>query len=192
MLQSQSPDNTITVADQHRCDPNSMLIKHDRMDQHNLLHVNYTAYDVQHSQDVVNASTSHHNIMMLAEPSDSGDSTSDHLFRYARIIGVYHVNTVYVGHGMLDYQPCCMEFLWVRCYENTGVMRNGWQDQQLNHIWFLSISKDGAFRFVDPSDVLRSCHIIPAFARGKLHIDNKGLSLCAQDSEDWIEYYVNR
>ncbi|KIM91270.1 hypothetical protein PILCRDRAFT_1439 [Piloderma croceum F 1598] len=54
------------------------------------------------------------------------------------------------------------------------------------------MAKDDAFGFLDPSDVLRGSHIVPAFAKGKLHPDGKGLLHLAQDSSDWIEYYVNR
>ena len=32
------------------------------------------------------------------------------------------------------------------------------------------MADDDTFCFIDPSDALRSCHIIPAFARGLCHI----------------------
>ena len=51
---------------------------------------------------------------------------------------------------------------------------------------------EAAFGFVDPSDVLHGCQIIPAFARGVVHTDGVGLSCCADDSKDWYNYYVNR
>lgn len=184
----------IPDTERHKCDPNKVLFKNDRIYRHNLLRINYTTYDIRRSQDVVNASTSHHNIMLLADPSNSDgvDPPSDHTFRYARVLGVYHANVLYVGHGMLDYQPRRMEFLWVRWYENTGVTCNGWKNGQLDWINFPPMAEDNSFGFVDPSDVLRSCHIIPCFREGKLHADGKGLSHCAQDSEDWVQYYVNR
>ncbi|KIJ59550.1 hypothetical protein HYDPIDRAFT_33080 [Hydnomerulius pinastri MD-312] len=48
------------------------------------------------------------------------------------------------------------------------------------------------FDFVDPADVLRGCHLIPAFASGKLHPDGVAVSPMAHDSEDWKYYYANR
>ena len=33
-----------------------------------------------------------------------------------------------------------------------------------------------AFGFVDPADVLRSCHLIPAFADGRQHLDGATVS----------------
>ena len=51
--------------------------------------------------------------MTLTEPGDNNDSTVGHPFKYARVLGVYHVNAVYIGPGSTDYQPCQIEFLWV-------------------------------------------------------------------------------
>jgi len=169
-----------------------VLFKHDRIYQHNLLRVNYTTYDVRRAQDVMNASasSSHHNIMVLADPY-TDESTSDHPFRYAYVLGVCHVNVIYVGHGMIDYQPYRIEFLWVRWYENTGVVCNEWLDQKLDRIHFPSVAKQDSFGFVDPADVIRGCHVVPAFSKGKTHSDGKGMSRCAADSGDWAEYYVN-
>jgi hypothetical protein len=61
--------------------------------------------------------------MVLADDNDN--SASAHPFKYARILGIYHVNALYVGHRMVDYQPRRMDFVWVRWYQNTGVVPNG-------------------------------------------------------------------
>lgn len=185
-----SGDRYPTV-DLRDCDPNSVLFKHDRMYRHKLIRINYTTYDVQRGQDVVNSSTSHCNIMVLADHFDDGPSTSNYKFKYARVLGVYHVNVVYVGHGMTDYQPRRMEFLWVRWYQDLG-LSSGWDAKKLDSVHFPPIDDAGSFGFVDPSDVLRACHIIPSFTRGQVHCDGKGLSLCARDSSDWRKYYVDR
>jgi hypothetical protein len=91
---------------------------------------------------------------------------------------------------MLDHQSHRIEFLWVRWYRNTGTVLNGWD--KLDHISFGLMADDNTFGFLDPSAVLRGCHLIPVFAKGMLHSDGRGMSLCAQDSADWKEYYVNR
>jgi len=193
MLRSElSHDCLASLPDESYCDLNSLVFKHDRMYHHNILRINYTTYDVRRSQDTVNGSTSHCNIMVLAEPSNGDSTTSSHPFRYARVLGVYHTNVVYVGPGMIEYQPRRMEFLWVRWYEETGKTQTGWSVKKLDRIRFLPMVNDDAFGFVDPAHILRSSHIIPAFTRGQLHSDGKGLSPCARDSSDWIEYYVNR
>jgi hypothetical protein len=177
-----------------KCDPNRVLFKNDHIYQHNVLRVNYTSYDVRRCQDVMNPSTSHHNIIVLADLENGTEFplASDHPFRYGRVLGVYHANVIYVGHGMINYQPHRLEFLWVRWYENTGVSHNGWLDRKLDRIQFSPMAQEDAFGFVDPLDIVRGCHIIPAFSRGKVHLDGKGMSRCAGDNEDWTEYYVNR
>ncbi|OJA16065.1 hypothetical protein AZE42_08302 [Rhizopogon vesiculosus] len=48
-----------------------VLIKADRMYRHCLMHLNYTTYDVRQAQDVINPSTPHCNIMLLANSDSS-------------------------------------------------------------------------------------------------------------------------
>jgi hypothetical protein len=172
-------------------DLNAVLFHHNRIYQHHLMRINYTTYDVRRGQDILNASTAHCNVMVLADSSHH-DQTSSHPFRYARVLGVYHVNVVYASPGMLDYQPRKLEFLWVRWYQTVEMIRTGWGARKLDRLQFSRMNEDDTFGFLDPSDVLRSCHIIPAFAKGKLHADGKGLSALAHDSPDWTMYYVNR
>jgi hypothetical protein len=172
--------------------PESILFKSDQIYEHKLMRLNYTTYDVRRYQDMVNAFTPHHNVMVLADPSDDPDSSSPHPFRYARVLGVYHANIIYVGPGMLNYQPHRLEFLWVRWYKAMETTRTGWDAQKLDRIQFFPVADKGAFGFINPSDVLRGCHLVPAFASGKRHPDGKGLSSCAQDASDWVAYYVNR
>ena len=78
---------------------------------------------------MVNALTSHCNIMLLNNDGDANDALADHLYRYAQILSTYHANVIYVGPGILDYQSCCMEFLWVCWYCNTGMVVNGWNNK---------------------------------------------------------------
>lgn len=178
-----SRDQTCITAD------TSILFKSDRIYEHNIMRVNFTAYDVRRLQDVINPSTTHCNVMVLA--GDNLESSSaTHPFRYARVLGIHHVNAIYVGPGMIDYRHHRMEFLWVRWYriKNPG----GWNAKALDRLEFPSPMEDGAFGFVDPSDVLRSSHIIPVFAKNKRYHDGKGLSFRGRDSSDWKEYYLNR
>ena len=63
---------------------------------------------------------------------------------------------------------------------------------ELDRLVFPSVSRQGAFGFLDPSDILRGCHIIPAFAKGKTFPDGRGMSKWARDSDDWKGYYVSR
>jgi hypothetical protein len=67
-----------------------------------------------------------------------------------------------------------------------------WHDHKLDCLHFPLMASVDAFDFVDPKDVLHACHIILAFAEGKMHSDGIGLSRCAGDAHDWNSYYVNR
>jgi len=168
-----------------------VLFRHDRIYQHKLMRINYTTYDVRRCQDVVHEFTPHCNIMVL-EHDEGGRYPSTHPYGYAKILGIYHANAMYVGPGMVDYQPRRMEFLWVRWYRRVEAVRTGWDFHKLDRVQFSPVGEEDAFGFIDPSDVLRSCHLIPAFSKGKAHVDGKGLSVCAQDSSDWAAYYVMR
>jgi hypothetical protein len=174
-----------------------VFFKDERMYKHELIRINYTTYDVRRSQDVVNPNTSHRDIMLLAnfddaEP-DSESIPASHPFLYARVLGIYHVNVIYTGPGMIDYRPRRLDFLWVRHFQcGSGSLAGSWEDCVLDHVCFPPMATDGAFGFVDPGDVLRGSHIIPAFKLGKVRQDQVGLSLCASDSQDWRGYSVNR
>jgi hypothetical protein len=135
---------------------------------------------------VINPSTSHCNVMVL-NPSIS----PEHPFWYARVLGIYHANVMYIGTGSTDYHPRRLEFLWVRWYQMDNFSA-GWTKSCLDCVHFPPMSREDSFNFLDPADVLRSCHIIPAFSRGKVHLDGAGMSKCAKDSQDWRAYYVGR
>lgn len=82
-----------------------IIFKHDRMYTHNILHVNYTTYDVRRARDTINPKTSHCDALFLAENGDDLDDLDTHPFLYGRILGIYHVNVIYNGPGMLNYRP---------------------------------------------------------------------------------------
>jgi len=165
--------------------PGYILLQHDRLYRHNIMRINYTTYDVRRAQDVINPNTSHCNVMILNEKGSSP-------YAYAKVLGVYHINAFYAGHnGLSECRPRRMEFLWVRWYHNVEV-ESGWNARKLDRVSFLPVGHPDSFGFVDPSQVLRGCHMIPVFSRGKVHPDCNGLSRIARDALDWKQYYVNR
>ena len=166
-------------------DLSQVVLKGERIYQHRLLRVNYTTYDVHRAQESVNPRTDHRDIILLScQPST-------HPFCYARVLGIYHANVIYVGPGFKDYQPRRIEFLWVRWFEVLDHSA-GWDHNSLNSVMFPPMASADAFGFVDPTDVLRCCHIIPAFTDGQVHPDGVSLSRNARDGNDWKRYYVNR
>ena len=63
---------------------------------------------------------------------------------------------------------------------------------RLDRLWFLSMDKEDAFGFLDPNDILRAAHVIPAFKAGKHSPDGSRLSSNAKDDEDWRAYLQNQ
>ena len=182
--------NYVTHASHHERD--SVFLKNDRIYRHHIVRFNYTTYDVRRGQDVINPGTSHCDILLLANRSMVTRPELDHPFLYARVLGVYHANVAYTGEGMLDYEARRIEFLWVRWFEYDGARSVRWKDLRLDSVRFPSLASEGSFGFIDPRDVLRGCHMIPAFARRKSHSDEVSISRCARDGKDWNHYYVNR
>lgn len=173
----------------------SIFFQGDRIYSHKILQLNYTTYDVRRAQDIVNPGTSHCNIMLLASSGPSHSTTNNpstcsqtHPFLYAKVIGIYHTNVIYTGPGMLGYTPRRMDFLWVRWYEH----REGENPARLDRLSFPPATTEGALGFVDPADVVRSCHIIPRFSKGKRYPRGIGSSRLARDSHDWVAYNVGR
>jgi hypothetical protein len=167
-----------------------VFLRNDCIYHHKLLRFHYTTYDVQRGTDIVNAGTSRCNIMLLADNAD-GPSSSHH-FLYARVLGAYHANVIYAGPGMQDYTARHLDFLWVRWFEVVNPTSSGWSNSTLDLVHFPPMHQNSSFGFVDPSDVLRGCHILPAFAKGKRHANEIGMSRCAKDGKDYNLYYIGR
>lgn len=116
---------------------------------------------------------------------------AQHPFWYARVIGIYHAN-VFFGHN----SGCRLEqvdLLYVRWFGRDPDWKGGPATLRLDRIgWVPEDDPSGAFGFVNPSRVVRACHLIPAFALGKttrlLRVSQTWDTL----SGDWINYYVSR
>jgi hypothetical protein len=170
----------------------AVLLKHDRIYKHKLMRMNYTRYDVRRAEDVIHTGTTGHcNVMVLNPDWEALDTSDDHPFWYARVLGIYHANVMYIGKDWTDYSPHRIEFLWVWWYE----LRNGnnnWSTRHLDRVSFPPMVDENSFGFIDPDDVLRSCHIIPVLGDGMARQDGVGLSYCAQDHSVWKSYVINR
>jgi hypothetical protein len=131
-------------------------------------------------------------MFLAAQVDGSAGSSTQHHFLYARVLGAYHANVIYTGPGMRDYEARRFDFLWVRWFEVTNLGSSGWSRSTLDSVHFPPIHGANSFGFVDPKEVLRGCHILPGFAKGRRHVDGVGISRCAKDSKDYKSYYVGR
>jgi len=189
--------HAVPVVDNDAC--NSLFFKKDRIYHHKLSRFYFTTYDVRRGADIINPGTCRCNIMLLADDTDTSDiSANFHPFLYARVLGVYHANVVYTGPGMQDFEARRLDFLWVRWYELEDPASSGWSKSRLDSLRFRPMKEDDAFGFVDPADVLRGCHIMPNFVKGRgdvkgrRHVNGVGISRCAKDGKDYFSYYIGR
>jgi hypothetical protein len=162
---------------------NFVFFKHESLYQHKTIRFNYTTYDMRRGTDIVKPEGSRPNVMLLAD--HMGGPNPFHLYRfiYARVLGVYHANVIYTGPGMQDFEARTFQILWVRWYEVVDPRSSGWDSSTLDMLRFPPLHQDSSFGFVDPDDVLRGCHILPA---------NVNVSRSAKDSKDYLLYYVGR
>lgn len=163
----------------------NLFLDGERIFEHKLARFNYTTYDVRRAQDTVRVGGARRDIMLLAERHDDSEDLKPR-FLYARVIGIFHANVIYAGAD-LQVKRRSIAFLWVRWFEDVVLPQPPSRPPQVR---FPPMSGEASFGFVDPSAVLRGCHIVPAFAAKRLHTDSISHSPCAGDADDWTRYYV--
>ena len=160
------------------------------------LQINYTTYDVRRARDSLNP-TGQCNVMVRAPQ----DLRSDHPYWYARILGVFHTQVLCIPQAHCDpqiptlYEPKHMDFLWVRWYGNEPDYVSGSQAARLHKIGFVPSRDQGAFGFLDPSLIIRACHLIPSFVDGKTNLllrQGPSAGRSVGDILDWTNFYVGR
>ncbi|KAH7918173.1 hypothetical protein BV22DRAFT_1025018, partial [Leucogyrophana mollusca] len=169
----------------------TVIIKRNKLYEHKVLRVNYTTYDLRREQDSINPRT-RADIMVLAHEDETDDN--GHPYWYARVIKILHVMARHTGDASAseseDHQ---MDVLFVRWFGRDTRTRTGFASKRLPRIGFLQGDTSEAFGFLDPDQVIRGAHVIPAFAYGQTD-EVLSPSLARQESEfdkDWWYYYVN-
>lgn len=132
----------------------------------------------------------HCDVMVLS--SETGSDV--HPFWYARVLGVFHAKVLHTGPQSRSREVQHMEFLWVRWFGVEPNHRSGSLNACLPKIGFVPEEDPSAFGFLDPSLVLRGCHLVPAFAAGRTQELLKTVSPTAArplgEIDDWANYYV--
>lgn len=127
--------------------------------------------------------------MVLA--NQDKDPKNTHPYWYAHVIGIFHAMVQWVG-GNTTYEH--MDFLWVHWYGIDMRARSGFKARRLHQIGFLDSNNDlGVFGFVDPQDLNRAVHLIPAFESGKTtHLLSPSIAHHEDEGDkDYEHYYVN-
>lgn len=154
-----------------------------------VLRINYTTYDIRRDQDSMNPRTYCDVMMVSPETTEKA-----HPFWYARVLGVFHAKVLHTGVAAENRSVQHMEFLWVRWFGIEPGYKSGSCVARLPKIGFIPDSDESAFGFLDPSLVLRGCHLVPAFVNGRTSQYLQTTSLTAarhpDEIDDWVNYYV--
>ena len=119
------------------------------------------------------------------------DNPDQHPFTYARVIGVFHVDVVHNVPGASTV-PQSIPFLWVRRFRLDRRFKGGFKRKRLHRIEFLPDSDPASFGFVNPDEVIRGAHLIPAFAHGPTErVPYTSLARRKDEFDDWAYHYVN-
>ncbi|KAK7042827.1 GLOBIN domain-containing protein [Favolaschia claudopus] len=179
-------------SDQDLADVN---IVRDRLYTHKILRVNYTTYDLRRDQDTINTRT-HPDIMVLAHEDE--DDSRAHPYWYARIVGIFHAEVRHVGPRSKNTAKLHrMDFLWVRWFGRDTTHSAGWLAKRLHRVGFIPASEPdlSVFGFLDPAEIVRAVHLIPAFHYGRT-TELLGPSIARhfddENQEDYEYYYVNQ
>jgi len=156
------------------------------------MRINYTTYDVRRDGDTINPQVSPD--IMVKSP-ETGPRAQ--LYWYARVIGIFHAYVLLthpdVGARMLRL----MDFLWVRWFGmEPSPYRHGFCHACLPKIGFVESSDKYAFTFLDPAQVVRGAHIIPAFSAERTSAllpvtRSVARVLNPEEKDDWVNFYVN-
>ncbi|KAJ3002471.1 hypothetical protein NUW54_g5831 [Trametes sanguinea] len=167
------------------------LFEHDRLYRHQIMRVNYTTYDVRRGQDIIHVGTDHCHVMVHANEDGDADGpaqgASSSTAREPVLFWIAPTNPEGFDFLLVDPGGLGGDPEW----------ESGWIAKRLERIGFVPQSDEGAFDFLDPADVIRGCHLIPAFAEGRTR-SLLGPSMLArhasepQDDSDWERFYVNR
>jgi hypothetical protein len=161
----------------------------DRIYSAKVLRVNYTTYDVRRGQDSMNPRT--HCDVMVVSPETGPNA---HPYWYARVLGVFHAKVMHIGPEALNRSIQHIEFLWVRWFGVEPGHRWGFKATRLPKIGFVPDTDGSAFGFLDPSLVIRGCHLVPSFADGRtselLQTSTLTTARHPDETDDWVNYYV--
>ncbi|KAH9903187.1 hypothetical protein C8Q73DRAFT_742354 [Cubamyces lactineus] len=175
-------------------DRSRVVFMKNRIYWHRVLRVNYTTYDRRRTQESINPRT-HGDVLLLATNKNEGD----HPYWYARIIKIFHVNVRMLG--AFDEEPKRIDVLWARWFRYDQSALSGFGAKRLPRVTFIPPQCNAdQFAFLDPADVVRGAHIIPAFAHGRTScflgpssVRNNGSNLGKDINmdTDFKYYYVN-
>ena len=128
---------------------------------------------------------------MILAPKVNEDS---HPYWYGPILAIFHANVCHIRADSHSCQSQKIEFLFIRWFGRDTTPTPGWKRKRLPRLAFVPGNDKQAFGFIDPSQVVRSVHLIPAMKWGKVakllprSVIVRGLS---DPEHDWQLYYIS-
>jgi hypothetical protein len=137
------------------------LLNVDRIVGSKILCINYTSYDICRGYDTLWPDRQ----SFLTTLSREEDSYR-HPFWYCQLIKDFHVKVHFYPGGISHLQEK-LDILWVRWVGMGPDHQWGFRRCALPKVGFVPEDVDSpVFGFLDPSLVIRGCHLIPAFIDG--------------------------
>nr|GAT43510.1 predicted protein [Mycena chlorophos] len=152
---------------------------------HATMYLNYTTYDLRRDRDSFNLRNRRFFIV------HSQDSKDPHRFWYGEIAGIFHANVLLADVPGTNFRR--LEFVWVRWMQRDISYRCGFDSKRLPRICYIQHNDPDAFGFLDPADIVRAAHLIPAFHHGRTteYLPKSVAHRPSHSDEDWKYYYAN-
>jgi len=163
-----------------------LFIENDTLYEHPILNIKYTSYEVQQERDIVHLGYDRTGIMVYTPTLQEDESEP---WSYASVLAVYRA-TIRTASNL---EPHTLTVLWVRWMQRSALGLTGPNSRNFTRVSFVPSSSisGSTFDFVDPSHIIRACHLIPAFNIGRTH-DLLDPSIARDPKGDWCAYYANR
>ncbi|KAJ8595466.1 HAD-like protein [Rhizopogon salebrosus TDB-379] len=122
------------------------------------------------------------------------DDDERHPYWYARVVRIFHLDIWNYGTENAGAPaPLRMHVLFVRWFGRDVTFNAGWSTKRLHRLGYFKGDDPSCFGFLDPDQVIRGVHLVPAFAHGRTE-HYMGRSFVRREEEgddDWRYFYVN-
>jgi len=106
---------------------------------------------------------------MTLSHKDDEEHKTKFPYWFGQIIGIFHAVVFYIGPGSHSVDPQHMEFLFVWWFGRDMGHQGGWKTRRPHRIGFIDGKDNDTFGFLDPQEVIRGVHLIPAFHYSRTH-----------------------
>ena len=167
-------------------DTEHIFIEDSSLYKHPILNVKFTSYEVKQERDIIHLGYGRTGVMLYTSAVREDENEP---WSYAKILEVYHVTV----HTASKPEPQTLTVLWVRWMQRDPVGLAGPNSQNYTRVSFVPWTDNpgNVFDFIDPSHIIRACHLIPAFNLGRTG-DLLDPSIVRNPKGDWCAYYANR